>query len=88
MSIDSIHRLLRFTSHLSALGNGDVHLGFVVGPHGRILHLSHYQHAVDDPTEDYVLVVQEVALGRGDEKLTAICVLKSKNNKVYNTVPT
>ena len=66
---------LQRSLHLSALADRDVHLGLVVGAHGGVLNLSHHQHAVNHPAEHDVLVVQEVALGGGDEKLAAVRVL-------------
>ena len=62
-------------SHLPALADGDGEARFVVGPDGNVFNLPHDEQTVDDAAEDDVLVVQEIAFGARDEKLTTVCVL-------------
>ncbi len=57
---------------MSTLRDDNTDLGFVVCAYGHVLDLSHDQEAVDDPAEDDVLPVQELALGASHEKLTAV----------------
>lgn len=61
-------------SHLSTLRDDDRDLGPVVGSGRHVLHLPHDQESVNDPPEDDVLLVQEVALGARDEELAAVGV--------------
>ena len=57
---------------MPTLRDDNTDLRFVVCAYGHVLDLSHDQEAVDDPAEDDVLPVQELALGASHEKLTAV----------------
>ena len=46
-----------------------------------VFNLPHNQHSIDDPAEDHMLAIKEVALGGGDEELAPIGVLPAVGHR-------
>jgi hypothetical protein len=44
----------------------------VVSPRRHVLHFSNRQHALDDPSKDDVLAIEELGRRAGDEELAAV----------------
>lgn len=78
LSVVNLHRnplfVLLVSSHLTALGDDDVHIRDVLALVARLggFHLLHDVHAVDHLAEHDVLAVEEGGGHRGDEELRAV----------------
>lgn len=69
------------TLQLSTLRYDDWQFGFVVRASGNVFDFPHYQETIQDASENDVLVVEEVAFGASDEKLTAVGVFAAVGHR-------
>lgn len=76
-----LHSNLRNNLHLSALRNHDRKFGLVVRSRRDIFDLAHDKQAIEDATENNVLVIEEVAFGASYEKLTTVGVLPTVGHR-------